>query len=818
MSFLNFSRFLYICLTWFYLLLISTYTFGQENTTTVISGKIITQEGDGAESTTVSLLNARDSSLVKSSIADKTGKYIFSRIAAGRYIISSVKSGYVIAYSKLFSVGLAGKNIEVENIRLAATVKELAGVTVTARRPLFETKDDKTIFNVSEDASLNGQMAIDALQKAPFISVDGNGNVMLNGKTNFQIHLNGRNTGIFAINPKEALQSFPANLIERIEISTTPSAKYDGEGASGIINIITRKKITGYNGSVSAMQNSIGGTSGNMNMNIKKGRAGFTFFGSLSRNYIDQFGYTDYLSTIPSAAFAKRFSDNQINSKTVNRYLNTEFSYEIDSLNALSAYANLRKNDRTNKGKNFITQYDQAGAVLLSSIYQSLNESIIPAGDWGIDYIRKYKSSKEKELSIKFNELYGNNRTYSNNDQYNSNNINRFLINDNVTKNVQRTIQFDFILPLPKNRKLELGAKAILRTAESEYQSLLKDMSDNQYKTDLNNSNLFNYRQDIYSIYSVYGFKIKTISVNAGARLEQTTVHGNFLTSGTVAEQHYLNLLPGISISKNLNKGQRLTFAYGKKLARPGINFLNPFVSNQDPLNISYGNKDLGPELIHNFEFRYGIFQKGTSINLTLSESIGTKSIEAYAFLNPATGVTTSTYNNIGQNYTTSLNGFLSTPLTTKIRMNINLNLSYRILHNILDKAVGNRGMGGYWYGDITYTPSRRFTANILGGMNFPTIQLQGNSGLSYYYTLAPSYKMAKEKLLLTVYLRAFLQRHLPNKSVLQSPDFYQETMLNSPGRTLWVSLRYFFGKLKENVSRKKGVTVDDEKQVPQNN
>jgi outer membrane receptor for ferrienterochelin and colicin len=784
---------------------------------TGISGKVLDAGKQPIENAVVSLLRSRDSGVIARQITGNTGVYRFSGIKPGTYLVNASKTGFAVSYSKPVSVPVPGGMAGLPAIVLSETSKMLSGVTVTAKKAVIETKEDRVIFNVSEDPSLNGQMAIDALRKTPFISVDGDNNILVNGKSNFQVQLNGKTTGLFANSPKEALQGFPANLIDRIEVITSPSAKYDGEGASGILNIITKKKVTGYNGSVQAGYNTLGGGHANANGSLKKGRFGLSGLGSTARMAIEQTGYTDYMSFIPGSVFARRYTD--IFSSISNKFMfgNAELSYELDSLKALSLYGNLRRSNSDIGSDNTVSKYDQGNIVLQESLFLNQTNSETSSGDWGIDYTQKYKSHKEKEFSIRFNEVYIKTNSRSDNSQQNSPGTPRYIINDNDIRNVQRTFQVDFALPLSKTSKLEIGSKAILRTANADYESRITEIANTQYKPDPANSNQFNYSQDIYSVYSVYGFKSGKFTFNTGIRAEQTVVKGDFISSGTAVSQHYLTLLPNLMITRVLTAAKRITLSYTKKLARPGINFLNPFVSNQDPLFISYGNTQLGPELIHNFEFRYSSVYKGVNINLALGESIGDRSIESFASFDGATGITSSSYYNIGRNYTTNLSGFINAPLSKKVRVNTNLNFSYRVLSNILDKTVRNSGMGGMGQGSITYTQSSRLNLSVNGGMFFPTVQLQGNSGMFYFYNTSGTYKMAKEKLLLTVGLANFLSKYIGVKNELQTAGFSQETMIYRPGRAMTVSLRYNFGKLKENVSKKKGVTVDDEKQGTQN-
>jgi hypothetical protein len=164
-------------------------------------------------------------------------------------------------------------------VSLLPAAKSLSGITVVAKKPLIEQKDDKIIFNVEEDPAAKTETAIEILRKTPFVSVDGNDNVMVNGQGNFKVLLNGRETAMFATNIKEALKSFPGSVIMKIEVITAPSAKYDAEGIGGIINIVTKSKVAGYNGSLSSSYRTTGWQTNNGSFNIKSGKFGLALTG-----------------------------------------------------------------------------------------------------------------------------------------------------------------------------------------------------------------------------------------------------------------------------------------------------------------------------------------------------------------------------------------------------------------------------------------------------------------------------------------------------------------------------------------------------------
>src|SRR5687768_3065192 len=177
---------------------------------------------------------------LRSSYTNDAGKFQFNSVDTGSYTVIISHTGFA---EKQQDITVTDKDVSVEEVSLVRAAANMQGVVVTARKPLIEQQDDKIIFNVENDPATKTETAIDILRKTPFVSVDGDNNITVNGQTNFKVLLNGRETGMFAQNPKEALKGFPGSVITKIEVMTSPSAKYDAEGVGGVINIITKKKM-----------------------------------------------------------------------------------------------------------------------------------------------------------------------------------------------------------------------------------------------------------------------------------------------------------------------------------------------------------------------------------------------------------------------------------------------------------------------------------------------------------------------------------------------------------------------------------------------
>lgn len=187
---------------------------------------------------------------LQTTLSKENGGFQLNKPDTGNYILSFTHTGFAEKQITITVASMAG-DMQIDPVQLSKASAMLKEVTVTAQRPMVEQSDDKIVFNVEDDPTNKTETAIDILRKTPFVTVDGEDNIKVNGKSNFKVLLNNRETSMFARNIKEALRGFPGAVISKIEVITTPSAKYDGEGIGGVINIITKKKVVGYNGSLS---------------------------------------------------------------------------------------------------------------------------------------------------------------------------------------------------------------------------------------------------------------------------------------------------------------------------------------------------------------------------------------------------------------------------------------------------------------------------------------------------------------------------------------------------------------------------------------
>jgi outer membrane receptor protein involved in Fe transport len=780
-----------------------------------VSVRIVDSLGIPVPGATVSLHRSGTKSILRNNITDSSGTSTFTSIAPGDYFISSGAVGYRQVFSPSFTINPDQKSPLPQTLTLIKNVKELAGVTVKAIKPLIEANEDGISYNVELDPSLQGLSAAEALAKVPFVSVDGNGGVYLKGQTSYQILLNGKQTSMFASNPGEVLKSFPANTISKIEVITNPSAKYEGEGLTGLINIITKKKVAGYNGHKGINYNTVGQINPNASFNLKYGKLGITSFFYYARNLgFDTHGTQQYTALTNPSAFANRIFADTGRHSGYNSGGNLELAYDIDSLQTISLYGRLSNGGNEPTLRSNITTYNAAGIPIQASVFETRENSDFPGGEIGFDYFRKLKKPG-RSVSLSANRQFRKTTSVVNSDQYNTASADRLIENISRAKNIQTSIQADYTVSFAKRSKIEAGLRGIFREVSSRYNSSVKEFQNDPYIPDPGNSNQLTYKQNVAGVYAVYTYSIpeKKFLIKAGGRLEKTTVNGHFITSNTKVEQDYYSFLPSVSFNKTLKTGKRLSFAWNRRMARPGLGFLNPFRDNRDPLFVSFGNERLKPEFSNNIEAAIASFSQKVTYSIAVNASFVRSGIQRFIVFNENTGISEQTYGNIGQTNQMGINGYISYNISKKLSTTVSANLNYASITNSEIKTESKSGLYGSVNTSVNYDLSEKIDLFSNLSYSMAPVQLQGQNGDYLFYNLGSTYWIYKKKLMLSVAVLNVFNQYWRTDNEFASATVRQQTSTYRPMRAFSVGLRFNFGKLKETTSRKKGVVVDDAKQ-----
>jgi outer membrane receptor protein involved in Fe transport len=749
--------------------------------------------------------------------ADEKGRFVFKSLAPGAYRISVSFVGYT---ARTLPVTLTEKDTDLGALELTGATKQLNGVTITGEREMVENKPDRLVYNAERDATNTGGTATDVLRKTPLLNVDADGNVQLRGSSNLRVLINNKPSALLAGNLTEALKQIPADQIKAVEVITAPSAKYDGEGSGGVINIVLKKNnLQGVNGNVGG---GLGNRnqSGNASLNVRKGKVGFNGNLSLYSNQYpsrSQSTRTDFLSDGQIGQLEQRTSAKSTGN---GRYGQIGLSYDPTPEHSFTLTVN--NNSYLNQQpQRLFNQYTGGGAPR-DTLYTRANDQRNESQNYDVSggYTRTFAKQPNREWSVLAQHSRSRGTQRYTLDQYHAAEIEQGPVeyreqSRNLSVNRETTLQTDYVHPLKEKHTLETGLKAIMRGVGSDYSidTLLVRRQDD-FARSIRRSNAFDYQQNVLSGYGTYRFALgKKYSFSLGTRLEHTRIEGAFMGENGQFANQYTNLLPSLSATRNLKKpGQSLRASYSRRIQRPNIYYLNPFVRQTDPRNIFYGNPELNPEVTDNYELTYGTFGKTGSLNVSLYTRRTNNAIENVSFYNEERARAETTYRNIASNNSYGLNLYGSIKPKPKWQIGTNLNANYVRLRSVaLNRRTERLVVNGGLNSSLRF--GKNYTAQFYGGFWSGSVQLQSRYSGGGYYSLSLKRSFLKEKLDVTVNASNFLRDYRVFTYRTATPQFETAGTSYNYQRTVRLSASYRFGKIDTKPSRsRRSIRNDDQK------
>jgi outer membrane receptor protein involved in Fe transport len=753
---------------------------------------------------TVALTDPTTSLPVKSNLTKDDGTFELARVDAKSYKLSLVFMGYT---TKTITItGTAGV-VDIGRVLLSPSNKQLKEVSVVGAKPLMKQEVDRISYDVLADPESKSLTALDMIRKVPLLSVDASDNIKLRGSGNYKILINGKESALMAQNPADILKSMPGTNIVKIEVITTPPAKYDAEGLAGIINIITQKKADqGYNGSVNANYNTVWGERLNLNATVKQGKFGFNgYIGTGKRPKREsEFGNESTFFTSGTSVVQKgnRFMGGN------NTYGSTELSYEADSLNLITGTFNFYNGTNNNGNNQNTVQRNNSDDITQAYNIANNGNGEYHGRDVALNYQLGFKKSKEQLLTASFK--YSNNYNKQFNDVLATETFNYAEPNYrqyNSAGSKEYTTQLDYVHPL-KLITIEAGGKMIARNSYSDFHTDTL-ASTNQYITDGRQVNDFNYHQDVYSAYNSYQLKLTKWTVKGGVRVERTNINADFSSTGSSLDQNFTNVVPSLSLQRSL-KNSSLTFGFTQRIQRPGIYQLNPFVNQSNPKFITVGNPELRPAVNNNFELSYGNFTKG-SINISTNYSFANNTIQNLATVDQ-NSVTTNTYANVGKNKNLGLDVNINYPITTKMNINLNAELMQVWLNGTFNgEFYTNSGQQGHVFTNGSYKWDNGYRVGFNIGFDSRYVLLQGKDN----YWLGGGFMGAKEilnkKATISVNVNNPFKKFNKLDFLTKTADFESTSYNYNFYRSINISFNYKFGKLNGSIKKnQRGINNDD--------
>ncbi|WP_434037354.1 TonB-dependent receptor domain-containing protein [Formosa sp. 4Alg 33] len=621
------------------ILVICFNTQAQSGKDVKITGVVIDQETkQPLEYATVAFRNSKDNSVVTGGITDMNGKFSIP-VPMGVY---NVSFEYISFKKQTIQNKNLSQNTDLGTIVLALDTESLAEVEIIAEKTTVDIRLDKKIYNVGQDLTVSGGTVSDVLDNVPSVSVDVEGNVALRGNDNVTILINGKPSGLVGLNSTDALNQLPSDAIERVEVITSPSARYDAEGTGGILNIILkRSKLQGFNGSITANAGypDMAGISGNVNY-----RTGdFNFFNTTGYSYRESPG----------------------NSSTETDYFNYEFDDEGNIINDLpDTYLNeYRDFDRVTKGINTnlgVEWYITDNTSLTGSVFYKNNDNnsnttnnIFEVDNLGntinetLRFDPESEDDKTIQYSLNFDKQFdapGHKLTFDFQYEDTTEDENSLITENGFDTEKVRTLenqeevllQADYVLPIGEDGQFEFGYRGNFNTLDTDYTLAFNDGSDFVVDTDVSNNLI--YKERINAVYSQYGNKIKDkFSYLLGLRMESTGITIDQVTSNDYEKKDYLGLFPTVNLGYEISEDQSIMFGYNRRIRRPRSRYINPFPSRSSATNLFQGNPDLDPSYSSSVDLGY-LNQLG---KLTLNSSVYFQhSTDVFTFISEATGET----------------------------------------------------------------------------------------------------------------------------------------------------------------------------------
>lgn len=786
-----------------------------------ITGKVVdAQTNETIPFATAVILDRKTKALVRGVQTDVNGNLNLTGIPKGVFTLKISYVSYQTMVRDSISFLGTAKEVNLGTVKMKPSQgTALNEVQIVGQKSTMQLGTDKKIFSVDQSLVSEGGSASDLLQNVPSVQADMDGNISLRGSTGVRVLIDGKPSLIAGGNVAQILQSIPASSIESVEVITNPSAKYDAEGQSGIINIVLKKnKKLGLNGNVALTAGNRDNYNANASLSYQEGK--INVYGNYSYRYGNRLGggFNNIEYKMPTDKFPTAFSNQNSNSKSLDKGHNVKagFDYNLTNKDVVSFTGgfNIRDNDRNDFQT--INQLNSSGNPLSKSNRKNSNLGSGGSYDLNLDYSHKFKKPKEEiTFNASFSDGNNDNLQILNTQLYNVNGLDvdqlpDIIRNDGNGINRNYNIQTDYSLPLGKTGKLEAGYRSQIRIAENNtYSDRMNNISGNYEMNELL-TNDFNSKDQVHAIYLNYQNQFKNFSYQLGLRGEDAllTTHlgaydkaGNFsYTPGKVA---YTRLYPSIFLTQKLNADQQLQANYSRRVNRPRAWDTNPFLDISDDPNFRQGNPNLKPEDVHSFELSYSKFWKKITFISTAYLRNTNDAIQRIRVQNDD-GTNTTTPQNLASELATGLELIGRVDVVKAWNFTANANLYQSKIKGV--PTLGTPETSGFtWNANLTnnFVLPYNVTLQVKGDYRAKQVMAQGTRNANYGIDAGAKYDFKNKKSSLSLNVRdVFNTRRWKmttevGNTVVDFNRYMQGTMAN-------LTYSYRFGKTDFRSSRPK--------------
>jgi hypothetical protein len=792
--------------------LISNFPVSICSAQTKIYGKITDTSGKPVLYANVLLLNAKDSVLVKGTLTNESGRFTFENITKGKYLINTTHTGIEAIYSSVFEIPEKQESLDMGVIQLRKNVVTLTDVTVVSKKPLYEQKIDRLVINVAASVSATGITALDVLERSPGIVLNRISNSLsINGKGGVIIMINGKRNYMDIAAVIQMLSGMPSSNIERIEIITTPPAKYDADGDAGIINIILKSNNQfGTNGSytLTAGYSKREDNSGSININHRKGKVNLFGNYSYTRNRPYQL-WTNYHAVNNSGVFLEDYSESNRHPLAWQHDLQTGIDYEMNKKTIFGALF-------TGSYRHWSMEADNNAIVsvnhVLDSTVNTINHELHTTGSYGLNINMQHTFKPDEKIAVNFDYLdyYDKNPNDYNNAYFNAGNS--FVYDEKVKSNKITPLKFwigavDYEKKLSKKINMEAGLKSTTSRLSNDVN--VSTLVQNSWITDTSLSGYHKLKENIEAAYTSFSiaFNEKT-SIKTGLRYEYAhTVLGS--ATATLVNRHYGNLFPTFYIQHKINDSNSVNISYSRRIWRPSFADLAPWVIFYDPKTFQTGNPYLLPSISDELNFSYTYKNK----ILSLAYSYTANPISNQPELDEKTNRLINTVTNSKSFQTIYINLSLPFKITKWWSMQNNLAGSWRQSNSFYKTTIKATGTAFFGNTTQTFTLPKDFSIELSGWYS------SGGSWGLYNFSSLGSVDFGMQKKLEKIKSSlSFNVRNIFNSLVAhQSINLPQQNLIiKSSGifgyRGFSITYNHRFGKDSVKGKRERSTGAEDER------
>ena len=607
---------------------------GQRAEPITISGTVFDKDtGQPLEYATLVLQSVRRPEMVTGGISGVDGKFSVET-TPGQY---NVRVEYLSYKTYELKAQTYRSSVDLGTIQLEIDAEQLEDVVVIGERTTVELRLDKKVYNVGQDLTVRGGSVTDVLDNVPSVTVDVEGNISLRGNESVRILINGKPSALSGLSP-QALQQLPAESIERVEVITNPSARYDAEGTAGILNIILKQsKTAGVNGSVNVFAGYPDNFGGALSLNLRREK--FNVFTTTTYRYRDAPGNALFnQENFDDAGNTVSFQDEIRNYQRQDNSLNTNigFEYFFDEKSSITNSLVIRKSDGGSTVDIDFFNFDEVRNPTIQRNRFTLEDEVDENVQYSVNY-KKYFEKDGHELTMDYQ--------YSRGDEIENSIINEVVLGEttdlpteqtiNDETQVSQLVQFDYVLPFGKDNQsqFEMGYRGTFNNFDTDFDFGI--LENGVLDRDPNFSNQLKYKEYVNAAYMQLGTKVKKFSVLSGLRMEASDIGIELVDTEEVTNKDYVNWFPSLFFGYEFSETEQLTISYSRRLRRPRSRFINPFPSRSSNTNLFQGNPDLDPTFTNAFDLGY--LKRWDKITFTTSGYFN-RSTGVFQFITQETG------------------------------------------------------------------------------------------------------------------------------------------------------------------------------------